>query len=73
MSEEAALARPYTHLLEGRDPEVVLRETPAKLADVLKLMTTEHIEYMPGPRRTTGPATQRPRRGRPGLPFANGI
>ncbi len=51
MSEEAALARPYVHLLDGRDPEVVMRETPAKLADVLKLMSTEHIEYKPAPHK----------------------
>ena len=51
MSEEAALARPYVHLLEGRDPEVVLRETPAKLADILKLMSAQQIEFKPAPHK----------------------
>ena len=51
MSEEATLARPYAHLLEGRDPVEVLRATPGKLADLLKLLSTEQIEYKPAPNR----------------------
>lgn len=47
MSEEQALARPYAHLLENRDPADVLRATPARLARVLAALTPEQIEYKP--------------------------
>ena len=47
MSEEASLARPYVHLLEGRDPAVVMRETAGHLADLLRTLTSEQIEYKP--------------------------
>ena len=47
MSEEAALARPYAHLLEGREPVSVLRETPGRLADLLKTLTPEQIDHKP--------------------------
>ena len=49
MSEEAALARPYAHLLEGRDPAVVLRATLGRLSDLLKAMTPEAIEHKSAP------------------------
>lgn len=51
MSEEAALARPYVHLLEGRDPAAVMRETPGRLADLLKTLTPEQIERKPAPHK----------------------
>ena len=51
MSEEAALAQPYKHMLDGRDPAEVLRATPGHLADVLKRMSPEQIEHKPGPGR----------------------
>lgn len=51
MSEEATLARPYVHLLEGRDPAQVLRETPARLAELLKPLSAEQIEGKPGPNK----------------------
>ena len=51
MSEEAALARPYVHLLEGRDPAAVLRETPGRLTDLLKQLTPEQIEHKPAPHK----------------------
>ena len=51
MSEEAALIRPYTHLLEGRNPAEVLRETPARLQAVLTQMTPEAIAGKPGPNK----------------------
>ena len=51
MSEEAALARPYVHLLEGREPVAVLRETPGRLADLLKTLTPEQIERKPAPHK----------------------
>lgn len=51
MSEEAALARPYAHLLEGRDPAEVMRETAGRLSDLLKLLTTEQIEHKSAPKR----------------------
>ena len=51
MSEEATLARPYVHLLEGRDPAQVLRETPARLAELLKPLSAEQIEEKPGPHK----------------------
>ncbi len=47
MSEEAALMRPYVHLLENRDPAVVLRETPGHLSDLLKTLSVEQIEHKP--------------------------
>lgn len=40
---------PYVHLLEGRDPVAVLRETPGRIADLLKPMTPEAIEHKPEP------------------------
>lgn len=49
MSEEAKLARPYVHLLEGRDPAAVMRDTPGHLADLLKAMSPEAIENKPAP------------------------
>lgn len=51
MSEETALARPYVHLLEGRDPMEVLRATPARLNKVLSGMTAEQIEFKPAPHK----------------------
>lgn len=47
MSEEKALARPYVHLLEDRDPVEVLRSTPARLNKVLGSLSTEAIERKP--------------------------
>lgn len=51
MSEESALARPYVHLLEGRDPAAVMRETPGRLADVLRPLSNQQIEHKPGPEK----------------------
>lgn len=51
MSEEATLARPYVHLLEGRDPTEVLRSTPGRLSDLLKPLSQEAIEHKPGPHK----------------------
>lgn len=51
MSEEAALARPYAHHLEGRDPAEILRATPARLNKALGAMTPEQIEYKPAPNK----------------------
>ncbi len=51
MSEEQAIARPYVHLLDGRDPADVLRATPARLTKVLSGMTPEQIEYKPAPQK----------------------
>lgn len=51
MSEEATLAKPYVHLLEGRDPVQVLRETPARLAELLRPLSAERIEGKPGPNK----------------------
>lgn len=51
MSEEAALARPYVHLLEDRDPTEVLRSTPGHLTDLLKRLSPETIEHKPGPNK----------------------
>ena len=48
MSEEATLARPYVHLLAGQDPAQVLRETPARLAELLRPLSAEAIERKPG-------------------------
>ena len=49
MSEEASLARPYVHLLEGRDPVEVLRATPVRLSDLLKTLSADAIEHKPAP------------------------
>ena len=49
MSEERALAQPYRHLLEDRDPAEVLRETPTRLARLLDGLSAEEIEHKPGP------------------------
>ncbi len=49
MSEEASLARPYVHLLEGRDPVEVLRATPGRLSDLLKNLSADAIEQKPAP------------------------
>ena len=49
MSEEQTIARPYVHLLEGRDPAEVLRATPARLNKVLNGMSPEQIEHKPAP------------------------
>ena len=46
MSEEKA--RPYVHLLEGRDPAEVLRSTPSRLIKVLTALTPEAVEHKPG-------------------------
>ena len=51
MSEEAALKRPYTHMLEGRDPAEVLRATPARLQSVLARMSPDAIGQRPGPKK----------------------
>lgn len=51
MSEEQAIARPYVHLLEDRDPADVLRATPARLTKVLSAMSTEQIEHKPAPHK----------------------
>lgn len=51
MSEEQALARPYVHLLEGRDPAEVLRTTPARLSRVLGALSPEQIEFKPAPHK----------------------
>ena len=51
MSEEATLARPYVHLLAGQDPAQVLRETPARLAELLRPLSAEAIERKPGPNK----------------------
>ena len=51
MSEESALAQPYQHLLEGRDPVEVLRSTPARLNKVLGALSPEAIEHKPSEHR----------------------
>lgn len=43
------MALPYVHLLEDRDPIVVLRETPGRIFDLLKPMTPEAVESKPTP------------------------
>lgn len=45
MSEEKA--RPYVHLLEGRDPVEVLRATPARLNKIFSALAPEEIEHKP--------------------------
>ena len=45
MSEEKA--RPYVHLLEGRDAAEVMRATPSRLIKVLTALTPEQLEYKP--------------------------
>ncbi len=49
MSEEKA--RPYVHLLEGRDPAEVLRGTPSRLIKVLTALPPETIEHKPAPHK----------------------
>lgn len=51
MSEEQAIARPYVHLLEGRDPADVLRSTPARLNKALAALTPEQIDHKPSPQK----------------------
>lgn len=51
MSEEASLARPYVHLLEGRDPVEIMRSTPGRLTDLLKPLSSEAIEHKPAPEK----------------------
>lgn len=51
MSEEAALKRPYTHLLEGRDPAEVMRATAVRLNKILGSISAEQIEQKPGPKK----------------------
>ncbi len=51
MTEEAALKRPYTHLLEGRDPATVMRETPSRLRAVLSRLTPEAVAHKPAPHK----------------------
>ena len=47
MSEEVVAARPYVHLLEDRDPVAVLRETPGRIFDMMKILTPEQVENKP--------------------------
>ncbi len=49
MSEETIPVAPYIHLLEGRDPADVLRETPDCLNTLLQKLTPEQIDTRPGP------------------------
>ncbi len=51
MSEEQTIARPYVHLLEGRDPLEVLRSIPARLTKALSSMTPEQIDFKPSPHK----------------------
>ena len=45
MSEEKA--RPYVHLLEGRDPVEILRATPSRLIKILTALPPEAVEHKP--------------------------
>ena len=40
---------PYAYAVAGRDPAVVIAETPARLATVLAGMTVEEIDAVPAP------------------------
>ena len=40
---------PYAYAVEGRDPAVVIIETPERLARVLASLTAEEIEAVPAP------------------------
>ena len=51
MSEETIPVTPYVHLLEGRDPAEVLRETSGKLNALLSKLTPEQIGTRPGPHK----------------------
>ena len=51
MSEESALAQPYFHMLEGRDPVEVMRSTPLRLAGLLDPLSAEAIERKPQPHK----------------------
>lgn len=51
MSEEAALKKPYHHLLEGRNPAEILRATPARLQTVLAQLSAESVAQKPGPKK----------------------
>lgn len=51
MSEEQAIARPYVHLLENRDPIEVLRNTLTRLPRVLGALSQEQIEHKPAPHK----------------------
>ena len=50
MSEEA-LDVPYVHLLGGRAPDAVMRETPAALEALLGQLSAEVIETRPAPEK----------------------
>jgi uncharacterized damage-inducible protein DinB len=42
---------PYADVLAGRDPQVVIAETPARLAQLLDALTVEQIELRPEERK----------------------
>lgn len=49
MSDNAGMPLPYVHLLEDRDPIAVIRETPNRVADLLKAVDPEAIDHKPAP------------------------
>lgn len=49
MSDNRRMALPYVNLLEGRDPIVLMRETPGRVADLLKPMDPAAIDHKPAP------------------------
>ena len=51
MTEETALTRPYTHLLEGRDPSEILRATPDRLHAIVQNLGPEAVAHKPAPHK----------------------
>ncbi len=51
MSEETAVALPYVHHLNGRDPVEILAETPAKLGELFEGLSPEQIEHKSAPHK----------------------
>ena len=49
MSDNGPMALPYVNLLADRDPIVVLRETPGRVAGLLKALSPEAIDRKPLP------------------------
>ena len=49
MSEETVPARPYVHLLNGRNPAEVMRSTPDRLKSRLSTLSAEQIANAPAP------------------------
>ena len=49
MSEETIPTRPYVHLLQGRDPADVMRQTPAAIDALLARFTAREIEARSAP------------------------